>query len=209
MHLSGKLLILLLALAAVQLGAQDLTHYKRVVKELCSAKYQGRGYARGGANKAGKYLEKEYRKAGADEVLLQPFSIDINTFPGKMSLWADGKRLTPGVDFAMREYSPGVRGEFPVYHVDTLNFDAGMRGFTLFERINGEKQYFQTLNRGELAANSDHYPFATRGVPCIFLENEDGDAFPFYHTIYDSWENAVFDSYEPVFKLVTEFISRY
>ena len=420
MHLSGKLLILLLALAAVQLGAQDLTHYKRVVKELCSAKYQGRGYARGGANKAGKYLEKEYRKAGADEVLLQPFSIDINTFPGKMSLWADGKRLTPGVDFAMREYSPGVRGEFPVYHVDTLNFDAermfadlakpeyadalvccdfwfayrhkepfarlqktgacnnagliqtwtspikfykaygekivdkpiiwvtpeaiagvqkvrvdvenkflpgyglfnviakvsgarhdscyvftahydhlgnlgrkvyypgandnasgtaalvtlaayyaknrpqydiyflsfsgedanlrgseyfanhpvvplerikylfnldmigdnnpvqycevsdaGMRGFTLFERINGEKQYFQTLNRGELAANSDHYPFATRGVPCIFLENEDGDAFPFYHTIYDSWENAVFDSYEPVFKLVTEFISRF
>ena len=420
MHLSGKLLILLLALAAVQLGAQDLTHYKRVVKELCSAKYQGRGYARGGANKAGKYLEKEYRKAGADEVLLQPFSIDINTFPGKMSLWADGKRLTPGVDFAMREYSPGVRGEFPVYHVDTLNFDAermfadlakpeyadalvccdfwfayrhkepfarlqktgacnnagliqtwtspikfykaygekivdkpiiwvtpeaiagvqkvrvdvenkflpgyglfnviakvsgarhdscyvftahydhlgnlgrkvyypgandnasgtaalvtlaayyaknrpqydiyflsfsgedanlrgseyfanhpvvplerikylfnldmigdnnpvqycevsdaGMRGFTLFERINGEKQYFQTLNRGELAVNSDHYPFATRGVPCIFLENEDGDAFPFYHTIYDSWENAVFDSYEPVFKLVTEFISRF
>ena len=420
MHLSGKLLILLLALAAVQLGAQDLTHYKRVVKELSSAKYQGRGYARGGANKAGKYLEKEYRKAGADEVLLQPFSIDINTFPGKMSLWADGKRLTPGVDFAMREYSPGVRGEFPVYHVDTLNFDAermfadlakpeyadalvccdfwfayrhkepfarlqkagacnnagliqtwtspikfykaygekivdkpiiwvtpeaiagvqkvrvdvenkflpgyglfnviakvsgarhdscyvftahydhlgnlgrkvyypgandnasgtaalvtlaayyaknrpqydiyflsfsgedanlrgseyfanhpvvplerikylfnldmigdnnpvqycevsdvGMRGFALFERINGEKKYFQALNRGELAANSDHYPFATRGVPCIFLENEDGDAFPFYHTIYDSWENAVFDSYEPVFKLVTEFISRF
>jgi len=24
----------------------------------------------------------------------------------------------------MREYSPGVKGEFPVYHVDTLNFDA-------------------------------------------------------------------------------------
>jgi hypothetical protein len=420
MHISRKLLILLLALAAVRLDAQDLTHYRRVVKELSSARYQGRGYARGGANKAGKYLEKEYRKAGADEVLLQPFSIDINTFPGKMSLWADGKRLTPGVDFAMREYSPGVRGEFPVYHVDTLNFDAGrmfadlakpeyagalvccdfwfayrhkepfarlqkagecnnagliqtwtspikfykaygekvvdkpiiwvtpeaiegvrnvrvdvenkflsgyglfnviakvsgarhdscyvftahydhlgnlgrsvyypgandnasgtaalitlaayyaknrpqydiyflsfsgedanlrgseffadhpvvplerirylfnldmigdnnpvqycevsdagMRGFALFERINGEKQYFQALNRGELAANSDHYPFATRGVPCIFLENEDGDAFPFYHTIYDSWENAVFDSYEPVFKLVTEFISKY
>ena len=420
MHLSRKLLILLLALAAVPLGAQDLTHYKRVVKELSSAKYQGRGYARGGANKAGKYLEKEYRKAGADEVLQQPFSIDINTFPGKMSLWADGKRLTPGVDFAMREYSPGVRGEFPVYHVDTLHFDAermfadlakpeyagalvccdfwfayrhkepfarlqkagacnnagliqtwtspikfykaygekvvdkpiiwvtpeaiegvqkvrvdvenkflpgyglfnviakvsgarhdscyvftahydhlgnlgrkvyypgandnasgtaalvtlaayyaknrpqfdvyflsfsgedanlrgsefyanhpvvplerikylfnldmigdnnpvqycevsdaGMRGFALFERINGEKQYFQALNRGELAANSDHYPFATRGVPCIFLENEDGDAFPWYHTIYDNWEHAVFDSYEPVFKLVRDFIARY
>ena len=412
-------LILLLALAAVQLPAQDLAHYKRVVKELSSSKYQGRGYARGGANKAGKYLEKQYKKAGVDAVTLQPFTIDINTFNGKMEMWADGKKLTAGVDFSMREYSPGVHGEFPVYHVDTLNYDAdrmfedlakpeyancmvvcefwfayrhkefsrlqkagectnagliqtwtspikfykayghrvadkpivwvtpeaiegvksirldvdneflkdyglfnviakvegerhdscyvftahydhlgnlgrkvfyagandnasgtatlvtlaahyakhrppydmyflsvsgedanlrgseffannpivpleqikylfnidmigdnnpvqycecsdeGMRGFALFEQINGEKQYFKALNRGELAANSDHYPFATRHVPCIFLENQEGDAFPYYHTIYDNWKHAVFDSYEPVFKLVTDFIDRY
>ncbi|MBR5073124.1 MAG: Zn-dependent exopeptidase M28 [Bacteroidales bacterium] len=412
-------LILLLALVAVQLPAQDLGHYKRVVKELSSSKYQGRGYARGGANKAGKYLEKQYKKAGVDEVTLQPFTIDINTFNGKMEMWADGKKLTAGVDFSMREYSPGVHGEFPVYHVDTLNYNAdkmfedlakpeyancmvvcefwfayrhkefsrlqkagectnagliqtwtspikfykayghrvadkpivwvtpeaiegvksvrlnvdneflkdyglfnviakvegarhdscyvftahydhlgnlgrkvfyagandnasgtatlvtlaayyakhrppydmyflsvsgedanlrgseffannpivpleqikylfnidmigdnnpvqycecsdeGMRGFALFEQINGEKQYFKALNRGELAANSDHYPFATRHVPCIFLENQEGDAFPFYHTIYDNWKHAVFDSYEPVFKLVTDFIDRY
>ena len=410
----------LLALSAVQLGAQDLPHYKRIVRELSSAKYQGRGYARGGANKAGKYLEKEYRRVGADEVVLQPFTIDINTFPGKMELWADGKRLKAGVDFAMREYSPGVRGEFPVYHVDTLNFDAdrmfadlerpenanalvccdfwfayghkeafarlqkagvcsnagliqtwtspikfykaygekvvdkpiiwttpeavegvrrvrvdveneflsgyglfnvvakvegerhdscyvftahydhlgnlgrkvyyagandnasgtaalvtlaahyaqhrppydmyflsvsgedanlrgseffvnnplfplerikylfnldmigdnnpvqycevsvaGMRGFPLFERINAEKHYFQALNRGELAANSDHYPFAVRGVPCIFLENEEGNAFIWYHTVFDNWQHAVFDSYEPVFRLVRDFIANY
>ena len=415
-----KLIIILLALAAVQLDAQDLAHYKRVVKELSSAKYQGRGYARGGANKAGKYLEREYRKAGADAVMLQPFTIDINTFPRKMEMWADGKKLQPGVDFSMREYSPGVKGDFPVYHVDTLNFDAdrmfadlakpeyenclvvcefwfayrhkeafgrlqkagactnagliqtwtspikfykaygekvvdkpiiwvtpeaiegvkrvrvnveneflpgyelfnviakvegvrhdscyvftahydhlgnlgrrifyagandnasgtaalvtlaayyaqhkpaydmyflsfsgedanlrgseffaqhpvvpleqikylfnidmigdnnpvqycevsdtGMRGYALFERINGEKHYFQALNRGELAANSDHYPFASRGVPCIFLENQEGDAFLYYHTIYDDWKHAVFDSYEPVFRLVTDFISEY
>ena len=412
-------LILLLALAAVQLPAQDLAHYKRVVKALSSSKYQGRGYAKGGANKAGKYLEKQYRKAGVDEVTLQPFTIDINTFNGKMEMWADGKKLTAGVDFSMREYSPGVHGEFPVYHVDTLNYNAdkmfedlakpeyancmvvcefwfayrhkefsrlqkagectnagliqtwtspikfykayghrvadkpivwvtpeaiegvksvrlnvdneflkdyglfnviakvegarhdscyvftahydhlgnlgrkifyagandnasgtatlvtlaahyaknrppydmyflsfsgedanlrgseffannpivpleqikylfnidmigdnnpvqycecsdeGMRGFALFEQINGEKQYFKALNRGALAANSDHYPFATRHVPCIFLENEEGDAFQYYHTIYDNWKHAVFDSYEPVFKLVTEFIERY
>ena len=61
-----KIAILFLFLAALQLGAQDLTHYKKVVKELSSAKYQGRGYARDGANKAGKYLEKEFRKAGVD-----------------------------------------------------------------------------------------------------------------------------------------------
>ena len=414
-----KLLIFVLAFAAMQLNAQDLTHYKKIVKELSSSKYQGRGYARDGANKAGKYLEKEFIKAGVDEVVCQPFTIDINTFCGRMKLWADGKKLTPGVDYSMREYSPGIHGTFPVYHVDTLNFDPekmyadlakpeyanclvvcefwfayrhgkdfsrlqsnecpnagvintwtspikfykayghrvaekpiiwmtpeaiegvetiranidnkflkdyelfnviakvegrkhdscyvftahydhlgnlgrrvyyagandnasgtaaivtlaayyaknrpeydmyfiafsgedanlrgsefyaknplvpleqikylfnidmigdnnpvqycevsdeGMRGFALFEQINNEKHHFKGLNRGELAANSDHYPFATRHVPCIFLENQEGDAFPYYHTIFDTYKNAVFDSYEPVFRLVRDFVEQY
>ena len=412
-----KLLVILLSLAALELNAQDLPHFKRVVKELSSSRYQGRGYARGGANKAGRYLEKEYRKVGVDEVTLQPFTIDINTFPGAMEMWADGKKLRAGVDFSMREYSPGVKGEFPVYHVDTLNFDGGalladlakpenagclvccdfwftykhrevfsklqkagecpnagllltwaapikffkaygekvvdkpifwvtpeaienvksvkvnveneflndyelfnvitkvegcrhdscyvftahydhlgnlgrnvyypgandnasgtaavvtlaehyvrnrpefdmyfvafsgedanLRGSTYFaehpvvplsqikylfnidmigddnpvlycevsdagmpqypgfEKVNREQHLFKALNRGALAANSDHYPFAVRGVPCIFLENENGNAFPHYHTPADNSKTVRWDSYEPVFKLVTGFI---
>ena len=105
-----RIVWLLLVLCTVQLQAQDLPLYKRIVKELSSARYQGRGYARGGANKAGKYLEKAFRKAGADEVSLQPFTIDINTFPGRMELWADGKKLTPGVDYSAYPKSIGVVG---------------------------------------------------------------------------------------------------
>jgi len=413
-------LVALLLLSPSTMPAQDLAHYKSLIKALSSAKYQGRGYAKGGANKAGKYLLKEYRKAGVDEVTVQPFTIDINTFCGKMEMWADGKQLQAGVDFSMREYSPGVHGEFPVYHVDTLNFDAermyadlqkpeyanalvccdfwfsykhrkefsrlqkagecnnagllqtwaspikffkaygekvvdkpivwvtpeaiegvkrvrlnvdnkflkdyelfnviakvsgdrhdscyvftahydhlgnlgkkifyagandnasgtaaivtlaayyaknrppydmyflsfsgedanlrgsdwyvehpivpleqikylfnidmigdnnpvqycevsdeGMRGFKLFEKINAGKKHFALLHRGELAANSDHYPFAVRHVPCIFLENEKGDAFQYYHTIYDTYDTVRFDSYEPVFRLVCDFIGQY
>jgi hypothetical protein len=415
-----KWLIILLAFAAVQVNAQDLAHYKRIVKELSSAKYQGRGYARGGANKAGKYLEKEFYRAGVDEVILQPFKLDINTFPGVMKMSLDGKKMTPGVDFTMREYAPGIKGSFPLYYIDTLNYDSekifsdlelpenkdafvvcdfmfsykhradftrlqtkgeapnagilftweeplkfykaygekvvdkpiawvpysfpknakrlkaniknkflkdyecfnviakvegarhdscyvftahydhlgnlgrkvfyagandnasgtaaivtlaayyaknrpeydmyfiafsgedanlrgsgwyadhpvvplwrikylfnidmigdnnpvqycevseeGMRGFALFEEINASEHHFEALNRGELAANSDHYPFAVRHVPCIFLENEEGDAFKYYHTIHDTYKNAVFDSYEPVFRLVRDFIEKY
>ena len=43
-----KVLMFLLVLVTMQVNAQDLAHYKRVVKELSSAKYQGRGYVRGG-----------------------------------------------------------------------------------------------------------------------------------------------------------------
>ena len=379
------LILILLAVAAVQLDAQDLTQYKKVVKDLSSARFQGRGYARGGANKAGKYLEKAYRKAGVDAVTRQHFTLDINTFAGDMRLSVDGRKMVPGTDFTVREYCPGVEGTYPLYHIDTLHYDAakifsdlekpeykdafvvcdfwftykhrddfqklqsadgapnkgliltwdeplkfyknyecfnviasvegarhdscyvftahydhlgnlgrrvfyagandnasgtaalvtlaayfaahrpkydmlfiafsgedanlrgseyyaqhpvfplemirylinvdmigdnnpvlycetsdqGQRGFELFERINADKGYFKALNHGKLAANSDHYPFARRGIPCIFLENEEGTAFPFYHTPLDNWKNAVFDSYEPVFKLITDFIEQY
>ena len=437
--------MIVMVVSATMVGAQDLAHYKRVIKELSSAKYQGRGYAKDGANKAGQFLQQEFEKAGVDEVTLQPFKLDINTFCGKMQMWANGRKLRAGVDFSMREYSPGVKGEFPVYHVDTLNYDAermfadlakpeyanalvccdfrfsykhkkefsrlqkagecnnagllyiweepikaaskreqsqpcldsaereqtrpkvkffkaygekvvdkpiiwvtpdaiegvqrvklsvdnkflkdyecfnviakvagerhdscyvftahydhlgnlgkkvfyagandnasgtativtlaayyaqhrppydmyfiafsgedanlrgstwyaehpivplsqirylfnidmigdnnpvgycevsdeGMQGYKLFEKINAEKHHFEGLHRGDLAANSDHYPFATRHVPCIFFENEKGDAFQYYHTIFDTYQTVRFDSYEPVFRLVRDFVEQY
>ena len=415
-----KVALIILVFVSSALAAQDLDHYKSIVKELSSAKYQGRGYARDGANKAGKYLQKEFVKAGADEVTLQPFTLDINTFPKKMKMSVDDKKLVAGEDFTVREFSPGAHGSYPLYYVDTLNYDTdkifadlalpenkgamavcdfwftykhgkdfrrleskdgapnagvvytwetplkfykaygekvvdkpiiwvgpsfpkdaksvkvdidnlflddyecfnviakvegarhdscyvftahydhlgnlgrkvfyagandnasgtaaivtlakhyaankppydmyfiafsgedanlrgsqyfvdhpvvplaqikylfnidmigdnnpvqycelsdeGMRAFGLLERINEREHYFKALNRGNLAANSDHYPFAVRHVPCIFLENEEGDAFQYYHTPKDNWQNAVFDSYEPVFKLVTTFINEY
>ena len=86
--------MILLVLAPTMVGAQDVAHYKRVIKELSSAKYQGRGYAKDGANKAGRFLQREFEKAGVDEVTLQPFKLDINTFCGKMQMWAAPSSLS-------------------------------------------------------------------------------------------------------------------
>lgn len=118
-----KFLLLALAVICVQLGAQDLGHYKKIVKELSSAKYQGRGYAEDGANKAGRWIAKEFAKAGADEVVQQPFTLDINTFPGKMEFSVDGKKQVPGIDFTLREFNPSIKGEFKLYYIDTLNYN--------------------------------------------------------------------------------------
>lgn len=415
-----KILFLILALVTVQLGAQNLAHYKKIVKELSSAKYQGRGYAEDGANKAGKWIAKEFKKTGVDNVLCQPFKLDINTFPGKMKLSVDGEKMVPGVDFTLREFNPGIKGEFKLYYIDTLNYNAdkifadlktpeyegafvvcdfmftykhyadfkklqskkdcscsgflytweaplkfykaygetvaekpifwvkpdfpkdakgikvdveneflkdyecfnviaklegtrhdscyvftahydhlgklgkktfypgahdnasgtaaiitfaahyaknkpefdmyfiafsgedanlrgsewyannslvpldqikylfnldmiadnnpvqycevsneGMKGLSLFEEINAKKGYFKAFDKGKLADNSDHYPFAKRGVPCIFLMNEHGDAYKYYHTVHDTWENSIFSNYEPIFMMIEEFIRKY
>ena len=75
------------------------------------------------------------------------------------------------------------------------------------EKINAEKGYFKELDRNELDGNSDHYPFALRNVPCIFFMNEGGEAFKYYHTIYDTWENFIINNYEPTFSLIVDFIN--
>ena len=415
-----KLLLLILAVVSMQLSAQDLAHYKKIVKELSSAKYQGRGYAEDGANKAGKWIAKEFAKVGADEVTCQPFTLNINTFPGKMDIIVDGKKLTPGVDFTLREFNPGLKGEFKLYYVDMENFDAekmyadlatpeyqgamvvcdfmfsmkhgkafrklsskkdcsnvgmvytweeplkfykaygekvrekpiiwvkpdfpknaktikvdmeneflkdyecfnviakvegnrhdscyvftahydhlgklgkktyypgahdnasgtaaiitfaahyaknkpefdmyfiafsgedanlrgsdwyvehpvvplsqikflfnldmiadnnpkqycefndvAMDGYALFEKINAEKEYFQALDRHELDENSDHWPFAKKNVPVVFFMNEKGDAYKYYHTIFDTYKNHISTNYEPTFKIIEEFIKKY
>ena len=95
----------------------------------------------------------------------------------------------------------------PMQYCEVSN--EGMNGFELMEKINGEKNYFKKLDRHELEGNSDHYPFAQRNVPCIFFMNEGGDAFKYYHTIYDNWKNAIFENYEPTVKLIVDFIEKY
>ena len=46
-------------------------------------------------------------------------------------------------------------------------------------------------------------------MPCVFLENEEGDAFKYYHTIFDTYDNFLIDAYEPIFKLVRDFVEEY
>lgn len=415
-----KSAVILSLFLVFSLQAQNPRLYRQIVSDLSKSKFEGRGYVSDGVRKAEKYLTRQYSKAGVDNVMLQPFTININTFPGAAEMTVDGQKLQAGSQFVMREYSPGAHGEYPVYYIDTLSYDfakisddlmkpdnraclvvcdfwftykhsqdfrklekfseipnagvlyvwdtplkfykaygetvrekpivwcgpdfpkdakrvsldvdnefrenyvcnnviakvegqkhdstvvfiahydhlghfgkklyfpgtndnasgtaalvtlaeyysenrpeydmlfislageeanlrgstffvenpliplgrikylinldmigddnekqycevseSGERGLELFRRINDERKYFSALDCGELAANSDHYPFAVEGVPCIFFENEQGSTFPFYHTAQDDMSHYVKGTYEKIFKLIVEFIEKY
>ena len=85
----------------------------------------------------------------------------------------------------------------------------GMRGLNLLETINKRGQFFESFIKGELSANSDHYPFAQKGVPCILMINENGSTFPYYHTPEDNLQNADYSIYSRLFRLTTDFIEEY
>jgi len=54
------------------------------------------------------------------------------------------------------------------------------------------------------APNSDHYWFAKKGVPAVFLYTMGGPTA--YHDIYDSPERLSFTWLEKVYSLIMEFV---
>lgn len=398
--------------------AQYSSHYSRIVEELSSRRYHGRGYTNDGVRKAAQYVANRFRRCGVDSLIFQSYPIDINTFQGKMRLSVDHRRLKAGEEFVMREYSPGIHGAFPLYYIDTTSYDSqkifgdldkaqyrnamvvcdfwftyrhkedflllqkrggshnaglilkwssplrfykaygekvadkptiwvdntfpcnaseieadidntflsgyessnviamvkglrhdscyvftahydhlgqlgrkiyfpgandnasgtaaiitlakhyvsirpkfdmyfvalsgeetglrgstfladhpvfelsrvrylfnldmigddnviqycetseqGEQGFRTMERLNSVNHYFSSLKRGKLAANSDHYPFAMKGVPCIMLENEGGSIFPTYHTIGDEPQKIHTGTYESIFRMIVDYVA--
>jgi len=102
----------------------DMKYYRRVVGELSSARYAGRGYANDGVRLTSAYLQREYKRAGVSDVQTQPFTFDVNTHAGNASLSINGHALAPGYEFTVREFSPAIHGTFPLYMLDTLGYSS-------------------------------------------------------------------------------------
>ncbi len=106
--------------------AQDSKLYKEVINELGQDKYYGRAYYKNGDENAAKYIAKIFENVGAKTYngsYFQEFSFPVNVFHGKMKMSVDGQRLIPSKDFVMREFSSGIKGEFELYYIDTINYD--------------------------------------------------------------------------------------
>ncbi len=120
-----KLLMLLVLFSSLQCFAQDSVYTRKMVNKLSSKAFWGRGYTKNGMQKAADFLATEYKKSG-----LVPFSINykqgfnfpVNTFPGKMNVEINGKKLVPGKDFIVNNESPGIRFMGNLTQTDSLNF---------------------------------------------------------------------------------------
>ncbi|OPZ98521.1 MAG: Aminopeptidase YwaD precursor [Bacteroidetes bacterium ADurb.Bin408] len=111
---------------------------------------------------------------------------------------------------------------FPLSNIKFLiNLDMVSTGEEGMMVVNGEvftKQY-ETLcsinttgnylpaikSRGE-AANSDHYPFYVKGVPCFYFYTLGG--YSQYHNIYDIEKTLPMTAYNNMFRLVVRFVEQ-
>lgn len=109
-----KIVVLLVNIAFLPLilFAQDMERVRENISLLSSKKLKGRGYVGDGDKLAAEYIKSEFeniglRKFGRD--YFQYFVFDVNTFPDKIRLKLDKKRLQPGKDYIANSISlPGT-----------------------------------------------------------------------------------------------------
>jgi aminopeptidase YwaD len=129
----GPVALVALLLLAAPAAAQDMARARRTVATLAGPALHGRGYVRQGEKRAADYLRQRFRQLGLQPLApgyLQPFVLDINTFPGPLSLRAGKLTLRPGLDFIAEPGSGGGRIDGPPVYLDSLIFadaEAGRR----------------------------------------------------------------------------------
>lgn len=106
--------------------AQDLEYARRMVDNLTSAKYWGRGYTNDGMSKAADFLVDQLKQRSIEPLdgknYKQNFSMAVNTFPSKMSASINGIALTPGIQFIVGPQSKGQKVSGTLTQIDETHF---------------------------------------------------------------------------------------
>lgn len=121
-----KCLLILLLFASFRGFSQDLNYVRQTLNKLTAKGFWGRGYTKNGMEKAANFIQSEFKSFGLQPIngqhFKQHFSYPVNTFPGKMDLNINGKKLNPGKDFIVAQNSKGVKTKAKLTQKDSLNF---------------------------------------------------------------------------------------
>ncbi|RYG07150.1 MAG: M28 family peptidase, partial [Chitinophagaceae bacterium] len=86
----------------------------------------GRGYTNNGMFKAAEFIANEFKNLGLQPLdgkdYLQPFMMSVNTFPGKMQVKVNGKKLQPGIDYIVGQASIGTKATTNLAQEDSVTF---------------------------------------------------------------------------------------
>ncbi len=126
-----KTFFILFVIATNSSFSQDINFAHKIVDTLTSPFFWGRGYTKDGMSKAANFISDQFSLSGlkpiAGNTFFQPFSYPANTFPGKMQVSINGKKLMPGKDFIISPESRGVyakgnlQQQDSTHYVDTIN----------------------------------------------------------------------------------------
>ncbi len=105
----------------IVISGQDIEHAINFIKTLSSPEYHGRGYVNDGLAVTAQLIAEEFSKYDLQPLFngyMQPFTLPVNTFPGKMSVTLNNIPLAPVHEFVVDPASNGSSGSFPVVIIE-------------------------------------------------------------------------------------------
>jgi hypothetical protein len=121
-----KAVIISLLFLSFSSFAQDLKYVRKTLNTLASKEFWGRGYTKNGMEKAANFIQSEFKSFGLQPMdgdnYKQTFIYPVNTFPKKMAVSINGRKLIPGKDFIVGQASIGVKTEADLEQKDSVNF---------------------------------------------------------------------------------------
>lgn len=91
--------------------------------------------------------------------------------------------------------------------IKVVNATEFPKQFDQLVKLNDREQLVKVVSPRGKAANSDHYPFYEKGVPCFFIYTMGGISA--YHDVYDRPETLPLTDYEDLFKLLIDFTNTF
>ncbi len=137
-------LVFLFFISVLVVEAQDTVYARSVIKKLTSKKFLGRGYVNNAVNKAAHYLKKEFKEIGLDPFnasFSQTYRFDVNSFPNKIDVVIDGKKLKAGEHFLIDPTSQAINSNFKLIRKDSLTFVSANEGKEIELRLKKKLTY--------------------------------------------------------------------
>ncbi len=115
--MKNSLLIIAFLISGFSVLAQDMEYTRKIINEICSAKYYGRGYVNKGDSIAASFLGKEFSAIGLEmygNTYFQPYTTDINRFAETPVFSFGGTDLVAAKDFIVIPSSPEADGKYKI-----------------------------------------------------------------------------------------------
>ncbi|MDP2422970.1 MAG: M28 family peptidase [Bacteroidales bacterium] len=119
-----------LSFTLVSNWAQDVAYARMLIDSLASPTMYGRAYVMQGDSLAAAVIASQYKIIGLQAFnsdYYQPFTLNVNTYPGKVEFSVNGKLLVPGKTFAVNPGSHTDKGIYPVRTFNRKMFDKPCR----------------------------------------------------------------------------------
>jgi Predicted aminopeptidases len=175
-------LILFLSIAGSAFS-QDLHNARKTVNQLTSKALWGRGYTNNGMAKAADFICAAFKAYGLSPMsgadFKQPFSFPVNTFPGKMQVTINGKKLSPGKDYIVMPQSIGKTAEGRFEQKDSVTFaDTNQRVIAVLK----DKLTWSVAPQQDDFTGIEINKKAVNGVPLNFQINIQNTFIPEFNT---------------------------